>query len=408
LKERDPDAAAHGVSRGIPSVSVVIPEVGDRREFKVLNRNNKFDQVTARVRHVSDHLILYVDEKSPTGGFLEEDLEALSRQFEDPIYPVVTGVFGAESDLDQNERIIILMTPAVNRLTELDSDGYIGGFFFGLDLLIGESGSNEGEIFYAIVPDPTGSEGPALSKASVLATVPAVLAHEFEHMVHFNQRILRAGAQGQEALWLSEAMAQMAEELVGEAFEAAGDLVKAHRYQVGNWTRARRFLADPSEISLIATLPPGSLSERGAWWLFLRYLYGRAGEEELLSRLAHTTLSGVANVTEVMRREWSGLVSDWTGALYFDGLSIPVRPELRVWGINLRQVLASSDGRYPLSPPVVGPTSFIVSGALWSSAPDYYIIVPPATGGMALNLAGPEGRPQDPSAGLRLLVVRLN
>ncbi|MFC1662245.1 hypothetical protein ACFL3S_12480, partial [Gemmatimonadota bacterium] len=183
---------------------------------------------------------------------------------------------------------------------------------------------------------------------------------------------------------------------------------EAIRYQAGNWARARRFLDDPTGISLIATLPPGSLSERGAWWLFLRYLYGLAGQEGLLSRLTHTTLSGVSNVTGVMRRHWDDLVSDWAGALYFDGLSVPVRPGLRFWGINLRDVLARADGRYPLRPPSMGPGSFAVQGSLWSSAPDYYIIVPPAAGGLALNLAGPEGRPQDPAAGLRLLVVRLN
>ena len=41
------------------------------------------------------------------------------------------------------------------------------------------------------------------------------------------------------------------------------------------------------------------------------------------------------------------------------------------------------------------------------AAPEYFIITPPASGGIALGPGGPEGRPPDVAMGLRLLVVRL-
>ena len=225
-------------------------------------------------------------------------------------------------------------------------------------------------------------------------------------MVHFNQRMLLTGALGQEALWLSEGLAQIAEDLVGEAFYAAGNSSRAVEYQVGNWNRGRRFLQNPSNVSLISTLPPGSLAERGAWWIFLRYLYGQDGNEALLGRLTRSSLTGIANVTQATGRTWEDLVSDWAGALFLDGLSVPIRPGLSVPGLNLRRVLSPSGGGYPLKPPKLTGT-FSIEGSLWSSSPDYYIITPPGSGGLALNLAGPEGRPQNPAVGLHFMVVRI-
>lgn len=383
------------------------PELGDVREFKVLNRDNDFDGVTARIHYMTEHCLIYVDDETPSGGFAPEDLAFFARQFEDPIYPTVTRIFGSESDLDGNGRVIILFTPGVNRLTDEDSDGYVGGFFFGVDLQDGLSGSNKGEIFYAVVPDPTGIHGPVLNRMALMSSLPAIIAHEFEHMVHFNRRILQAGAPSQDALWLSEALAQMAEDLVGEAFHDAGDPVTAMDYQVGNWSRARRFLLNPSQVSVLTTLPPGTLAERGAGWLLLKHLFGREGGESFIRTLTSSTDTGVENVTNAVGREWSEIVSDWAGSLYLDGLSVPVRSGLRVLGVNLRDVLSRLGGTYPLSPPTVGGSSFSVPGTLWSSAPDYYILTTPERGGLAVNLSGPGGGAPDPASGLDMLLVRL-
>jgi hypothetical protein len=385
-----------------------VPELGDRRDFSVLNSEKQFDKVSARIQYITDHSLVYVDEDAPSDGFTSSDLEELATEFESPIYSTVTETFGSESDLDGNGRVVILLTPAVNRLTPDGSDSYVGGFFFGLDLQAGRTGSNEGEIFYAVVPDPTGVHGPPLSRTTLLYTLPSILAHEFEHMIHYNQRILVGGAESQDALWLSEALAQMAEDLVGEAYRAMGRPEQAEQYQLGNWSRARRFLLEPSHVSVLATLPPGTLEERGAGWLLLKYLQGHDEAGSLLSRLVASTRTGVWNVTEATGRPWEDLIGDWAGALYLDGLEVPVRDELRFSGLNLRYALSVFNGGFPLKPPLLGAVSFSHSASLWSSAPDYYIITAPEAGGLALNVSGPGGRPPDPASGLRILVVRLN
>ncbi|MCJ7629625.1 MAG: IPT/TIG domain-containing protein, partial [Longimicrobiales bacterium] len=392
---------------GQPAEVSPLPELGEKRTFKVLKVDGGFARVAARVRYVSDHALVYVDEKVPSGGFTEQDISDLAREFEEPVYPTITGAYGAESDLDDNDRVIILFTAAVNRLTPPGSDGFVGGFFFGLDLMEGRAGSNEGEIFYAMVPDPAGEEGPAIGRYTALTTIPAVLAHEFEHMVHFNQRMLLKGAESSEGLWLSEALAQMAEDLVGEVFDRARQPSKAYQYRVGNWIRARRFLEGPSQVSVLASLPPGTLAERGAGWLLLKQLSGRPDQEGLLGTLASSTWTGTANLTRAMGQGWEELAADWAGALFLDGTGVPVRPELGVSGVNLREVLAESDGRYPLRPLTFGERSTLFSGTLWSSAPNYFIISPPAGGGVTLSATGPMGGLPEAAMGLRVLVVRL-
>lgn len=384
------------------------PQIGDEREFKVLNSENEFDRVTARIQFISEHTLVYLDEEAPTsGGYTSDDLAGLAGQFEAPIHSTVTEAFGTESDLDGNGRVVILLTPAVNRLTPEGSGSYVGGFFFGLDLLEGRSGSNGGEIFYAVVPDPTGLHGPILPRSTVLYAIPAVLAHEFEHMVHFNQRILVAGAENQEALWLSEALAQMAEDLVGSAYETMGDPAQARLFQIGNWSRARRFLLDPNRVSVLATVPPGTLEERGAAWLLLKFLHGHDQTGTLLKSLTGSKGIGVGNVTDVVGGSWEELITEWAGAIYLDGLAVPVRTDLRFLGVNLRYVLSLVDGEFPLVPPELGQLSFSVEDSLWSSAPDYYILTTPETEGLALSVSGHGGRPPEPASGLRFLVVRL-
>jgi hypothetical protein len=407
LAERGPFMSTEAFRGARSSGTSATPVLGEKREFKVLNSKSGFDRVTARVRFITEHTVVYLDEDVPAGGFTEDDLEAIALEFETPVHGIITGTFGGESDLDSNGRIIILFTPAVNRLTQSGSDGFVGGFFYGLDLLEGRTGSNGGEIFYAMVPDPTGKEGPVISRYTALSTIPSVMAHEFEHMVHFNQRIFLKGAESQEALWLSEALAQMAEDLIGAHFDEAHQPSKAIEYRTGNWVRARRFLQNTAGVSVLASLPPGTLAERGAGWLFLKQVKGRPGQEALLGRLVSSVLSGTENVTESVGLEWGELVADWAGSLFLDGTGVPVRPELRVTGVDLREVLSESDGSYPLSALAFGGHSGLFAGTLWSSAPNYFIISPPSNGGLALAASGAEGRLPEAAMGLQVLVVRL-
>jgi len=383
-----------------------VPAVGERRTFKVLNAERSFDDVSAVVRFVGQRAVLYVDEAAPDGGFTTEDLQAFSTAFDQVIGPTVTGAFGQPSDLDGNERVVVLFTATVNELTPRGSAGFVGGFFYGVDLL-DQEGSNGGEIFYAMVPDPRGELSDARSKSQVLDVIPAILAHEFQHMIHFNERVLVRGASSTEAVWLSEGLAQMSEELVARAYYGLGEAATGDRYRSNNLLRARRYLSSTSTVSLIIDVGQGTLEERGAGWLYTLYLWDRVDGNETLRSLTQTTRTGAANVEAVTGRSWRVEFADWAAALYLDDLGTgPYAPEYPT--VDLRGLLSPSVGSYPLDPETVGSGDFTRSGFLPSASPRHYILVPPVGGRVVLRVAGEGGAAAPPDSGLHLRVVRLH
>jgi hypothetical protein len=399
IRQRRPSRSEGGPAAVSPSA---VPVLGEARTFRVLNAQGSFDQVGAVARSIGSRAAIFVDTLAPAGGFTTEELDALAARFDDVIHPRITTTFGSASDLDANERIVILFTPAVNRLTPSGSASFIGGFFYGIDLLPSTEGSNAAEIFYAIVPDPAGVFGNVRSKQSVANVVPAILAHEFQHMVHFNERILVRDADSQEALWLSEALAQMAEEMVYRDYVALGDTASQTIFRTGTRQRARLYLQRPDTVSVIVTTGQGSLPERGAGFLNLLYVEDQL-EGDVLARLTQTNLTGVANVEAATGFEWPELLANWWSAVFMDQAA-SVEGPLQYPDIDLRGFLAP----WPLSTNGVGPSGTIVGGFLWSSSVEYYVVGPGSLGTLSLRLGGERGGPATPQAGLRLRIVRVS
>ncbi len=380
-------ARAAGARRRVPAPApgiesaAELPTIGSRRTFNVIDKDNRFEKVTAVAKVISTHAIVYEDVKAPPGGFSDAQYSQFAALFDDPIYDTDVAVYGAPSDLDQNAHIIILFTPVVNAMTPKGSTtgGYIAGFFYGCDLVSAAecSGTNQGEIFYSLVPDPTGQHGIVQTAANVLAGTPPVLAHEFMHMIHFNQRVLVRGAP-EEALWLSEAMAHEAEDTVGGVFAARGDATHAAYFQRQNFNRAGRFLLDPAAVSLLAYITPGTLEERGAGWLFVKYLMGRFGGG-ILGRLAQTSNSSTQNITAAAATGWPALIGDWSVALWADEApalaGVNVDRRFTFPNLDLRAaVSAFYGGTYPLQPLVEGYRDFTVEDTLRAGSAQYVLV----------------------------------
>ena len=411
LREREALLGVSGFTTGraAPIAPGGVPVIGDLREFEVLRTDGGFDQVTARVRLVSDRAILYED-RTAEGSLSQEDVTLFAELFNDPIYPVDTGNFGYPSDLDGNGRVIILFTPTVNRLSPPGSDNFVGGFFFGLDLMPNLEHSNAGEVFYILVPDPTGEYGNVWGADLIRRWVSPILAHEFQHMINHNERLIKRGAPQREALWLSEGLAHMAEDLVGEELRKRGRETEADEHQIGNRQRASLFLTKPSDVSVIIAVGQGSLEERGAAWLFLEYLRGQTGSNSVLRSLTGTTLTSTVNVETVMGRDWADLFSDWSAALELERQvlergPLPLRDELRFRGFDLMEALALSGG-FPSTPTLHDSGDFSDQERLWSSSGAYFLIGT-GEGGVAVSLSGLNGGPVALNSALRLKLVRL-
>lgn len=379
------------------------PAVGARRSFEVFESQGRFVTVDATARVVGRRAAFYVDDNAPAGGYTDSDLEQLAARFDDVMHPTVTGTFGRVPDLDGSERVAILLSPAVNALTPRGSGGFVGGFFYGIDLLPDEGGSNGGEVLYALVPDPNGIHSDPRSRQAVLDVVPSVLAHELQHMIHFNERVLLREATTTEALWLSEGLAQYAEELVAAAYDDLGDGSSAALMRDGAVGRARRYLQGPDTVSLIITTGKGTLAERGASFLFAMYLADQYGSD-LIRRLTASSRTGVGNIEAEVGRVWELLLLDWWSAIALDGSGL--ESGTRAYpDIDLPAYIGDP---FPLVPVDVGGTDLSRSDSLWSSSAAYYIVTPPAGGTVAIRASGEAGGPSAPQAGLRWRVVRIS
>src|SRR5690606_26031962 len=91
------------------------PVVGSRRSFNTLDADNRTVKITAEVRAVTARAILYQD-LAAADVFTTLDYQRFGQIFDDPIYSTNTAVFGQASDVDGNDRVIIVFTPRVNAL----------------------------------------------------------------------------------------------------------------------------------------------------------------------------------------------------------------------------------------------------------------------------------------------------
>lgn len=399
------------VEGGITAQSAAeIPAIGDSREFNVLEPDQKTTRkARATVRAISERAIIYVADDAPSGGFSTADLQNFGAVFDDPIYATDIATFGTPSDIDQNGRIIILFTPAVNALTARGENGFIAGYFYGCDLVSADrcKSTNQGEIFYAVVPDPTAKFGDPRAKSTVLRTVPGVLAHEFQHMISFARRNGSLNV-----VWLSEGLAHAAEDIVGEVFAARGDTQMAEDFRHSNFVRAQLYLRAIESTSRIDLESPGSLEMRGGAWLFVKYLTGQFGGASLLDRLTGSALNGAASVEAVAGRSWESIASDFAVALYADGApelaAVSVDPRLSILDLDLRAAFSTLSGGFPALAPTVNFGDFLLSGTLASASQTYAILrAPPGSTRFRLAYTGPRGAElATGSAALSLLRLR--
>lgn len=338
----------------------VPPAVGDLITIRVPDATGNacnFTEITTKVKVVGAAGVFVTDISNPaTDSLTDAELTTSSNQFDTQIFDPDTLYFGAPSDLDDNQRVLIVLTIEVNKFV-----GGFAGFVFSGDLLDRAScaSSDMGEIFYGHVPDPgdVGGQGPR-SKAAVLGQMPSLIAHEFTHVIQTSRRSIVDPGVFMES-WESEGQATFAEEVVGHAVlgnTTGANLDGAVVTQAGlgaDWyqfifTRLARYYGyDPTNPGVRLPDAPelctlfGSLALNnstacspfwfyGASWSFMRYVSDRyepsyvgidkSGEVGLhrdwVSK--NTGLSGVANFENLLNVQIDTLFARWAATLYTD------------------------------------------------------------------------------------------
>jgi hypothetical protein len=390
LRARERDLAARGgggtLARSArPAVAARPPTEGDQRTFKVCETPacTGFVEATATARVVAERVAIYLDDEAPDGGYTDLDLEDVATLFDDHLYPIDTTAFGRESDIDNNDVVIVLLTQRVNALSgDCNASGsVILGYFFGLDLLPSQANSNGGEIFYGLVPDPL-SPDCDITKEYASGFLPPVFIHEFQHMISFNQHVLEAGSSFVEDTWLNEGLSHFAEELGGRLIpdglcQPVFDNCES-QFISGNLDNGYLYLENPEASFLIEPgNSQGDLAERGANWLFVRWLVDHFADEQplghdLTRQLVQTSSRGSANVAAVTGEPFEELVSQWQLANYVEDLPdfAPLDSRLQYTSWALRDVyrqnfeLGVYPEPYPLNPIVTTTGEVGLAGTL--------------------------------------------
>lgn len=350
--------AWHRLSPATPISRTTVPDSGSVGHFHVLSSESpvEFKAVGARLEYVGTNVLIYVDTLAPANGFTSAQLQGFGKLFDQTLYPIDVNTFGMPSDIDQNGRLIMLLSPLVNALTPsstCQTQGFVGGFFDGIDLASTDTSSNRGEIFYGLVPDPNGTVSCAHTVDDLLAETPATFLHELQHLINFSQHVVVRGGP-QERGWLDEGLSIVAEELGSLYYEnkfppPTGRTNPAQLFPDSSQGFINGLLfssysyllkTDTATVTLHSDAD-GGIAWRGGDWLLMRWL-GDVKGTGIYKTLVQTTLTGTANIAAAANEPFEGLFGDFSLALYTDSLpgipksSIPVRNKFAIR--NLRRM----------------------------------------------------------------------
>jgi hypothetical protein len=258
-----------------------------------LNGFPEADLRSCTIRGMGDHCYVVVEDSQWNVNIDQAQVDTIVDRFENTsigpfpnegIWDLCTSRFGDPPDnLDQDPRIYLVY---------YDFDVSSDGFFWGFDQEcddVAEFHSNECDAVYmnCSVFDPAGSY------------LLAVLAHEFEHLIHYNH-------DPNEASWVDEGMAELAMWLYG----------------------------DPDNISQFNTNPDRQLTSFGGAWydyiktyLFSLYFYERYGGAASVGALVAEPANSIAGYEAVLdafsyAENFKDVFADWVVANYLDDPSI--------------------------------------------------------------------------------------
>ncbi|HEY0777172.1 MAG TPA: hypothetical protein VGD56_04320, partial [Gemmatirosa sp.] len=401
-------AACHDASTApvAPPKNTIDPSalrVGDRVSLNV-NTTSACARVASgirvgRVAAVGAHAVIVADTSNPAGGFTDADYASFAVAFDTLVYPVDVRHFGAPADAVSGGRSLVFYTSAVNAFTPPNADYYIGGFFWSRDLFptTGASacaGSNASEMFYMLVPDPSGAiNGNAHTKDFVARTTVGTLGHEFQHLINASRRLYVLDTDDYlEELWLNEGLSHIAEEL--DFYRASGlgpagqpgqspharltpsailaqpnGIAALNGYELQNVARLGLYLKATEQYGPYvpekasgATTTYDFLEMRGAIWSFLRYAADRSGKSDsaFFQPLVNGTQTGLANLQTAtgLGASLTDWLRDWAVSTYADGAVPALDPRYRQASWDFRRVLTGftlqgggqlNGGVYPLA-----------------------------------------------------------
>lgn len=337
------------------------------------------DYRTGRVEAVSNRAVILADTANPAGGFTTADYQGIAATFDTLVYPVNVQAFGEPYDMDGNGRAIIFYTRAVNELTPSNSNFVVGGYFYGRDLFPRTAqpgfpactGSNAGEIFYMLAPDPAGAvNGNVRSTNYVRNSTVGVVGHEFQHLISASRRLYIVegvgGSDWSEDAWLNEGLSHIAEELLfyhrtqlapggnlgGNLMNQTSQANAFQEFQRANHERFGLYLQNPDQDSPYdrAFGEEDDLATRGAAWGFLRWMADqRPGDDMALwNALVNNDVVGLENIEDVLGTNSIDLFRQFAVSTYADDAVPGVASVFTQPSWDFRSLYQRVSGGFPL------------------------------------------------------------
>ena len=347
-----------------------VPAVGDLWQLNVASGcSGARDDRVGRVRSVGQHVIIVADTLNPAGGFTTAQYDSIALEFDSLAYKVDTANFGGPTDLDTNTKVVAFYTRAVNELSPPASSAIVLGYFTARDLFSSAPTScprsNEGEIFYMLVPDPTGAVNSNVrTVSSVRGQTVGTMAHELQHLINASRRIYIKGTQNFEVM--REGLAHVSEELmfyltsVGlsprgniivtqltTGLNASRRVAAFNTYANSNYGRFRSWLQRPDTAGSFKD--NDALAVRGVTWAFLRYAADRKGGTQATTwfDLVNTDQAGKTNLQTVFGGSPDDWQRDFTAAMYADDAVAGIGSSLQQPSWDFRSVYGGLGG-FPL------------------------------------------------------------
>jgi hypothetical protein len=253
--------------------------LGQQQNFSVdpSYSNSKQMQLTATLVRSSNNAYFYIDstwlyqKTDKEKEAIYSTLSVLGTEFDTNIYPQLTSVFGHEAlpGIDKDPKITILFYSMKE-----NARGYVRNID-GYERTINPF-SNQREILYLNVDNITNP------------LMKAFLAHEFVHLVTFNQKDLIQGVS--EDVWLNEARAEYAPTLLGYDDNNSSSYLN---------NRMKAFMNNPSD-SLVEW--NNSSADYGITNIFVHYLVDQYGLNILKDSLRSKQV-GIASINEALTKE---------------------------------------------------------------------------------------------------------
>jgi hypothetical protein len=417
------------------NAAVAPPPVGTLRSFKVASSftSNTWATVGAKLAYAGASVLIYIDTLAPANGFTPTQLNAFGALFDQTLYPLDTAAFGPPTDLDNNGHVIMLMSPVVNGdspASQCSTQGFVAGFFDSGDFDgPSDPNSNQGEIFYSIVPDSLGQFSCQHTVAEVGYDVPSTFMHELQHLINFSQHVIVSGGDPSSS-WLDEGMSIVAEELGSRYYEnkCPPPQCRSDPSQIfpdSSQGFVQDFLGDSYDYAYLpdtATITLSTDDENGfAWrggaWLFARWLGDQMGNN-VFRQLERGPSNALTDVQSVTGQTFPSLFANFGIALYTD--SLPGLPRAtapaanRFVSRNMKQLWArvfvtGGPPEFPLQDPVqlFQISSDTTHSVLLPGTMSFYRLDTKGAATVTIRFSAPGGAPFSPLLHPQLAIFRL-